>query len=152
MTRAATARQIAYPDAMDLRPALPRGAAEPLRVLVVDDDDALRESLATLLRDDGFVVDVAGGAGPALRAARLALPGVVLLDLGMPEIDGWEVIRHLRAIRPKRPPHIIVMSGFTDAASRRRAFDVGCDQYVVKEAGIDALVGAVRTYVLRLSS
>lgn len=142
-----------YPAVMEVRPKRgsgPAGAA--VRVLVVDDDEALRESLAALLRDDGITVDVAGSAAEAARIARRAPPGIVLLDLGMPEIDGWEVIRLLRTGRPEPRPHIIVMSGFTDASSRRRAFDLGCDQYVVKEAGVDALVAAVRTYRLRSSS
>lgn len=137
---------------MESRPVQPRGNPSPARILVVDDDDILRETLAGFLREEGLVVDVAASVGHAVRAARQAPPKVVLLDLGMPEIDGWEAIRLLRREARKEPPHIIVMSGFTDPSSRRRAFELGCDQYVVKEAGPEALVSAVRTYLSRISA
>ena len=105
-----------------------------------------------MLGEHGLSVETAADASQAVRIARRMKPGIVLVDLGMPEIDGWEVIRVLRSARLTHRPYIIVMSGFTDGRSRQRAFEAGCDQYIVKESGPDALVAAVQTYLSRLDS
>ena len=128
---------------------LPQLEMSAPRILVVDDDAQLRDALAEMLAEEGLIVESANDAGRALRAARRVKPAIILVDLGMPDVDGWELIRLLRAERTERRPHIIVMSGFTDARSRQLAFEAGGDQYNVKEAGADALVAAVRTFVLR---
>lgn len=122
------------------------------RVLVVDDDDDLRECIVLLLEEKGFVVDEASDAGGAVRFARRASPAVALVDLGLPRIDGWEVIRVLRNAPHEVRRHIIAMSGFADPWSRERAFDAGCDQYIVKEGGAGPLVSAVQTYCTRAFS
>lgn len=105
-----------------------------------------------LLENEGFVVDGAANASQALRAARQAAPSVAIVDLGMPVVDGWDLIRVLRSESRGSRGHIIAMSGFDDGPSRARAFAAGCDQYVVKEGGVAQLVSAVQTYCVRAFS
>lgn len=126
-----------------------RSPVEAPRVLVVDDHEGLRESIEVMLEAEGFLVHTAADGGEAVRVARRTDPAVALVDLGLPRIDGWDVIRALRnEARPLRR-HIIAMSGFNDARSRERAFAAGCDQYIVKEGGAEPLVAAVQTFCKR---
>lgn len=101
-------------------------------MLVVDDNEDNREIYATSLRHAGYEVEVASDGEEALDAAARLRPRVVVMDLGMPGMDGWEAIRRLRAERSTDDAYVIVVSGFADRASRRRATDAGCDEFLAK--------------------
>jgi len=101
-------------------------------VLVVDDNEDNREIYATMLRHAGFEVEVACDGEEALAVARRFLPEVVIMDLGMPVMDGWEAIKALRADPDTKHAYVVVVSGFADSRSRARATEAGCDEFLAK--------------------
>lgn len=124
------------------------GARTSLVVLVVEDDEGFRDAAVALLTSIGYKVEIARDGAEALRRASAVQPDVVLLDLNMPRIDGWEVLRRLRALENGKRPHVIVSSANDDARSRQLAFEWGCDQYIVK-TGARALETAVTTFFMK---
>ena len=102
-----------------------------MRVLVADDSDLLVGLIASWLEDEGFAVVVATTGRQALDAAALHHPDIVLLDLIMPQMDGFEVCGKLR--RLPQPPEIILMTGVSDAGHLHRAMDL-CAGDVVAQA------------------
>ena len=118
------------------------------RVLVVDDDPGLRRALAINLRAREYEVDVAGDATAALAAAARRPPDVVILDLGLPDMDGTEVIHGLRGWT--RAP-IIVLSARTHQGDKVDALDAGADDYVTKPFGMDELLARLRAALRRTS-
>ncbi len=128
-----------------------RGRADdlpPLHVLIVEDNDEQREVLVGLLEDLGCRVDAAIDGSDAIRQAAKLKPDVVLMDLGMPNMDGWNAIRHIRTARAENehPLHVIALSAFSDARARQLAFEAGCNEYVVKPSDVR---GALRAFVMR---
>jgi two-component system KDP operon response regulator KdpE len=118
------------------------------RVLVVDDDPGLRRALAINLRARRYEVDVAGDATAALAAAARRPPDVVILDLGLPDMDGTEVIHGLRGWT--HAP-IIVLSARTHQGDKVDALDAGADDYVTKPFGMDELLARLRAALRRAS-
>jgi len=102
------------------------------RVLVVDDNEDAAESLAALLRLFGHDVAVALDGEQALALAADVQPDVVLLDLGMPRMDGHEVARRMRASPWGGTMKIVALSGFGDGADRLRSLEAGCNDHIVK--------------------
>ena len=101
-------------------------------VLVVDDNEDNREIYAASLRHSGYPVEVACDGEEALDIARRLQPAIVVMDLGMPGMDGWEAIAALRATPETKNTYVIVVSGFADTTSRKRARDAGCDEFLAK--------------------
>lgn len=117
-------------------------AAAPLRVLVVDDEPAIRRFLRTSLRAEGYDVVEAETGEAALAEIRRRAPDFVMLDLGLPGIDGLEVIRRVRGEGSAAP--IIVLTSRTDEAGKVEALDLGADDYVTKPFGVDELLARIR--------
>jgi two-component system, OmpR family, KDP operon response regulator KdpE len=115
-------------------------------VLIVEDDAALQVVLSTLFEADGFRVIVAATAAAGIRDAKLHRPDLVLVDLGMPDRDGIEVIA---AIRTYSALPIIVLSARTADAQRVAAFDNGADDYIVKPFSAPELIARVRAMLRR---
>ena len=101
-------------------------------VLVVDDNEDNRDIYAASLRHRGYTVEVACDGEEALDIARRRRPALVVMDLGMPGMDGWDAIAALRATAETRHTYVLVVSGFADATSRKRARDAGCDEFLAK--------------------
>ncbi|HAM45136.1 MAG TPA: DNA-binding response regulator, partial [Propionibacteriaceae bacterium] len=99
------------------------------RLLIVEDEPALRRALAINLKTRGYEVDGVGDGATALRSAAAAPPDFVVLDLGLPDIDGTEVITGLRGWTGVP---IIVLSARDAQAQKVQALDVGADDYVTK--------------------
>lgn len=116
------------------------------RVLVVDDEPGIVRALRINLTARGYEVLTAHDATSALRAAVDGRPDVVVLDLGLPDADGGEVIAGLRGWT--RVP-IIVLSARTDSVDKVRALDAGADDYVTKPFGMDELLARLRAAVRR---
>jgi two-component system KDP operon response regulator KdpE len=114
----------------------------PLRILVVDDEPAIRRFLRTSLTAQGYQIFEAETAKAALEAMRRNAPDVLVLDLGLPDRDGFEVIQELRGAGSALP--IIVLSSRSDEAGKVRALDLGADDYVTKPFGVDELLARVR--------
>jgi two-component system KDP operon response regulator KdpE len=116
------------------------------RVLVVDDAPQIRRTLAINLRARGYQVDLAATGEEALKAAADQQPDVVVLDLGLPGIDGLQVIHGLRGWT--QVP-IIVLSVREREADKVAALDAGADDYVTKPFGINELLARLRAAVRR---
>jgi two-component system, OmpR family, KDP operon response regulator KdpE len=117
--------------------------ASPLRVLVVDDEPPIRRFLRTSLSAQGHVVIEAEDAASALSRLRQHEADVVVLDLGLPGMDGFEVISQLRDSGSPIP--IIVLSSRADEAGKVKSLDMGADDYVTKPFGVDELLARIRT-------
>src|SRR5437868_733606 len=107
-------------------------AATPLRVLVVDDNEDTALNLAFLLRLWDHEVRVAHDGPSAIEAARDFAADAVVLDIGLPHMDGFEVARQLRAFPELSGILIVGASGYGRDKDRRRAAEVGIDFYLVK--------------------
>ena len=116
------------------------------RVLVVDDEPQLLRALSVNLRARGYDVATAGDGTEALQAAASRPPDVVVLDLGLPDMDGVAVIEGLRGWS-KVP--ILVLSGRSDSADKVDALDAGADDYVTKPFGMDELLARLRAMARR---
>ncbi|GGW71886.1 response regulator [Streptomyces griseoloalbus] len=116
------------------------------RVLVVDDDPAIVRALVINLKARSYEVDAAHDGAAALRTAATRHPDVVVLDLGLPDMDGVEVIRELRGWT--RVP-ILVLSARHASDEKVLALDAGADDYVTKPFGMDELLARLRAAVRR---
>ena len=119
------------------------------RVLVVDDEPQILRALRINLRARQIDVHVAATGAEALRTAARYPPDLVVLDLGLPDLDGVEVIEGLRGWTDAP---IIVLSGRTDSADKVDALDAGADDYVTKPFGIDELLARIRAVTRRAHS
>ncbi|MFN8077302.1 MAG: response regulator transcription factor [Kineosporiaceae bacterium] len=119
------------------------------RVLIVEDEAPLLKALAINLRARGWQVRTAATGTAALEAVAAEVPEVVLLDLGLPDLDGQEVIAGLRGWT--RVP-IIVLSARHDSAEKVQALDAGADDYVTKPFGMDELLARLRAAARRGAS
>jgi two-component system KDP operon response regulator KdpE len=116
------------------------------RVLVVDDEPQIVRALAINLRARGFEVLTAGDGGEALHRASAQPPDVVVLDLGLPDLDGVEVIAGLRGWSTVP---ILVLSGRSDSIDMVDALDAGADDYVTKPFGMEELTARLRAMLRR---
>jgi two-component system, OmpR family, KDP operon response regulator KdpE len=116
------------------------------RVLVVDDEPQILRGMGTNLRARGYEVDTAADGEEALDLAARQRPDVVILDLGLPGIDGIEVIRGLRAWSSIP---IVVLSARDQERDKVLALDAGADDYVTKPFGMDELLARLRASVRR---
>jgi len=112
-----------------------------MKVLVVDDDRALRQTLAIGLRAHGHEALTAGDGRTALQACLEDRPDLVVLDLGLPDLSGTEVIRQVRAWSSVP---IIVLSARTGSSDKVAALDLGADDYVTKPFGLEELLARIR--------
>ncbi|GIF22188.1 two-component system KDP operon response regulator KdpE [Actinoplanes tereljensis] len=116
------------------------------RILVVDDDPQILRALRINLRARQYDVDVAADGAGALHAAAAHPPDLVVLDLGLPDMDGAEVIRGLRGWTAVP---IIVLSGRAEGTDKVAALDAGADDYVTKPFGVDELLARIRAVTRR---
>ncbi|HEV7898971.1 MAG TPA: response regulator [Planosporangium sp.] len=116
------------------------------RILVVDDDPQILRALRINLVARQYEVDTASDGSEALHAASARHPDLVVLDLGLPDMDGVAVIRALRAWTPVP---IIVLSGRTGSADKVDALDAGADDYVTKPFSLDELLARIRVVTRR---
>ena len=112
------------------------------RILVVDDEPGIRRFLTSALTADGYAVTQADTGSAAIAAVARDEPELVILDLGLPDLDGQDVIARIRG--GARVP-ILVLSVRDDEAGKVRALDAGADDYMVMPFGVDELLARVRT-------
>jgi two-component system KDP operon response regulator KdpE len=116
------------------------------RILVVEDDRALRTVLVGALQSGGFEVEQAADGSAGVHALRAKTFDIVLLDIGLPFVDGWHVLSTLEA---RRVPSVIVISARGDQADKVRALDMGADDYLAKPFGSDELLARIRAVLRR---
>jgi len=114
-----------------------------LRAVVVDDAADLRELVAELLRMKGHDVKTVEDGPSALALIRSELPDVALIDIGLPEMDGYEVARALRRELPPKKLRLIAMTGYGQASDKAHALEAGFDAHIVKPASADKIMRAL---------
>lgn len=117
--------------------------AGPLRILAVDDEPAILRFLCASLESQGYIVATAADAATALEAVRKDTADLVVLDLGLPDMDGLEVVKRIREAGKSLP--IIILSSRDKERAKVTALDLGADDYVTKPFGIDELFARIRT-------
>ena len=122
------------------------------RVLVVDDDRNLRKIIATNLELAGFTVETAADGPEALEKIETLLPDIVLLDLMMPHMDGYEVARRIRAHQNPSIANvpIIILTAKSETDDKLRGFEAGADDYITKPFGPQELLARVRAKIRRV--
>jgi two-component system response regulator MprA len=118
-----------------------------MRILVVDDDPAVGASLDRALRLEGYEVDTCADGTSALRALAVAAPDAVVLDLGLPDLDGLEVCRRLRATGDDTP--VLILTARDAVDDRVHGLDAGADDYLVKPFALAELLARLRALLRR---
>ena len=118
----------------------------PARILLVDDETSIQRAVAPLLRSRGYEVAVAGTGADALRQVAERQPDLIVLDLGLPDIEGTEVCRRVR-LTSKAP--IVVLSARGAERDKVQALDLGADDYVTKPFGPEELLARIRVALRR---
>ena len=113
-------------------------------LMLVDDDKNSREGYQMYLSAKGFRVHAFGGGADALEFAKSSSPDLVVLDLGLPDVDGWEVARRLKNDEHTRDIPIIAFSGRSMHHEQVSALRAGCDVHLTKPCEPDRLLGAIR--------
>ena len=116
---------------------------QPRRILVIEDHEDSREGLRMLLMLDGHDVTVVPDGLQGIEYALTNRSDVVVIDLGLPEVDGFEVARRLRANADAYYPRLVALTGYGQPEDRRRAEEAGFDAYLVKPATLEALRAAM---------
>jgi two-component system, OmpR family, KDP operon response regulator KdpE len=116
--------------------------AGPLRVLVVDDEPPILRFLRASLQSQGYIVSTAADARTALDIVGKGAADLIVLDLGLPDMDGLDVVRQIREGGETLP--IIILSSRDNESAKVTAFDLGVDDYVTKPFGIDELLARIR--------
>ena len=114
----------------------------PLRILIVDDEPPIRRFLRTALTAQDYRVEETGDGEAALEFLKRNPVDLIILDLGLPGMDGLEVVRRLRGDGSSTP--IIILSSRDDEAGKVAALDLGADDYVAKPFGLDELMARIR--------
>ncbi len=120
----------------------------PLRILVVEDHDTLRAQIVALLRRAGHYVDEANDGRLALAVARAEPPDIVLLDLGLPDIDGTDLCAKIRALMPHRVP-VLMLTARDTLREKLVGFEAGADDYLVKPFASEELLARIQALTRR---
>lgn len=118
------------------------------RILLVDDEPAIQRAVGPLLRSRGYEVDIAGTGADALRRVAARPPDLIVLDLGLPDLEGTEVCRRIR--ETSKVP-IVVLSARSAEADKVQALDLGADDYVTKPFGPGELLARIRVALRRVA-
>ena len=117
------------------------------RILLVDDEIAIQRAVGPLLQTHGYEVEMASAGQAALKLAAEHAPDLIVLDLGLPDLDGTEVCRRIR--ETSKVP-IIVLSARGGEADKVRALDLGADDFVTKPFGPEELLARIRVALRRV--
>jgi CheY-like chemotaxis protein len=118
-----------------------------LRILIIEDDAAIREMLSRRLQLRGYAVELASDGESGLAAVRAAPPDVLLLDHGLPGISGWDVARTLRAEPAFASMPIVALTAHAGEPSRKAALEAGCTTFLTKPVDMKALERVLKEQV-----
>ena len=115
----------------------------PVRVLVVDDDRGVRQMITEVLGAEGYIVEPATDGDEAITSARREPPHLILLDVNMPRVDGWQVLEELRATAGPQTSVVVMTAGFD---AQDRALASGAQGYLAKPFDLDDLISTVEAH------
>lgn len=121
------------------------------KILLVEDNELNRDMLSRRLRRRGFEVAVAEDGSQAVEQARRDLPDLILMDMNLPVVDGWEATRQIRATSETKGIPIIALTAHAMAGDRERILAAGCDDYDTKPIDLGRLLGKIEP-LLRTAS
>jgi two-component system OmpR family response regulator/two-component system response regulator QseB len=113
-----------------------------MRILLIEDDQSLADGITTALRHAGYAVDRAERGVQGVALAQAARPDVIILDLGLPDMDGIEVLKTLR--RKSVDSSVLILTARDDLASKIQGLDKGADDYLTKPFAVDELLARLR--------
>ncbi|RME77090.1 MAG: response regulator [Chloroflexi bacterium] len=117
------------------------------KVLYIEDHPAQRDILAQMLELNGFEVDVAGDGLEGVEKTRSWLPDLILMDLRMPRMDGFEAIKVIRSDEKTAHIPIIAISAWASAKHKERALEVGANEHFTKPVDLNRLLTTIRKYL-----
>lgn len=115
----------------------------PQKILIVEDNDMNRDMLSRRLERRGYEVSVAADGRQGIEKAQAVLPDLILLDLSLPEIDGWEVARRLKGEQSTSNIPIIALTAHAMTGDRDEAIAAGCNDYDTKPIEFQRLLGKI---------
>jgi two-component system cell cycle response regulator CtrA len=118
-----------------------------MRVLLVEDDTSLAKSIEMMLKSEGFIVDTTDLGEDGLEIGKLYDYDIIVLDLMLPDIDGYEVLRRLRSARVKTP--ILILSGLAEPDNKVKGLGFGADDYLTKPFNKEELIARIQAVVRR---
>ncbi len=119
------------------------------KILLVEDNEMNRDMLSRRLRARGFEVEVAVDGVAGFAAATVGRPDLVLMDMGLPEMDGWEATRLLKADPATRSIPVLALTAHAMVTDREKALEAGCDDYDTKPVNIDRLLAKIEALLAR---
>ena len=117
------------------------------RILVVEDNESSRDMLARRLSRRGYQVISAADGKRGIAMAHDQSPDLIVMDMSLPEIDGWEATRRLKADPATRAIPIVALTAHAMASDRKKAMDAGCDDYYTKPVDFESLVRSLETFL-----
>ncbi len=117
---------------------------KPKKILIADDNEHIRESLASILEDEGYALSIAKNGAEALRKAREVSPDILILDVMMPEMNGYEVCQTIKSDPDLRKTFVLMLSAKGQETEREQGKEVGADEYFVKPFNPSELVARIK--------
>jgi|SRR4051794_25315357 len=117
------------------------------KILIVEDDEMNRESLSRLLKRRGFEVIVGVDGQEGISLAQSEAPDIILMDMSLPVLDGWEATRQLKATPSTANVPVIALTAHAMASDRDRALQAGCDDFDTKPIELDRLLPKIRALI-----
>lgn len=114
------------------------------RVLIVDDEDEIRSAMRQILAEEGYAVETVASGEEALAAIATRAPDLILLDVNLPGVDGWQVLDELRSAAGEQTPVVVMTAGYDIQA---QALDNGAQGYLGKPFDLEDLIAAVGAHV-----
>ncbi len=119
------------------------------RILLVEDNEMNRDMLSRRLQRKGYEVLLAVDGGQGVEAAKKELPDLVLMDMSLPVLDGWEATRQLKADEATRAIPVIALTAHAMAGDEEKAREAGCDDYDTKPVELPRLLGKIEALLAR---
>jgi CheY-like chemotaxis protein len=119
------------------------------KILLVEDNEMNRDMLSRRLQRKGYEVVIAVDGGEGVAKARVEKPDLILMDMSLPVLDGWDATRQIRAAEDTRATPIIALTAHAMAGDREKALDAGCDDYDTKPIELPRLLAKIEALVQR---
>jgi two-component system cell cycle response regulator DivK len=113
------------------------------KLLIIEDNETNRDLLSRRLQRRGYEIILAVDGQQGVEMARSEMPNLILMDMALPVVDGWEATRRLKSIPQTRSIPIIALSAHAMAGDREKALQAGCDDYDTKPVELDRLLGKI---------